>query len=242
MKEKVYKENEFYQYEGGPTESFCLCCYKFYSGNNTKYGPDYDQFALISNAVYPYIRLTKKRECEHLPCGGYVSPLTNGWFASKSEQERDLLCPKIAWGFAAVFLANLRYDDGQKDYVELKDRNMIINEYYNKYLKIYLDEHNGVRYSKITLAQKELNFLAEHEIVIRDLLGKCTPLKKYTQLFEYASEAESDYENFLHKRKSQIKMNKGTSKQIETSEMRPIAQKGEKSVYIENNMGPVTIN
>ena len=105
-----------------------------YTGENTEYGPDYDQFAIVINSEYPYIRLTKKRGNSHIPCGGSLQPTTGGWFASLAESERDEHCPKIAWGFAAVFLANLRYDDGQKDYVELKDRNVVIKEYYSKYL------------------------------------------------------------------------------------------------------------
>lgn len=118
------------------------------------------------NAEYPYIRLTKKREKYHIPCGGSSQPPTDGWFARLSESERDEQCPKIVWGFAAEFLVHLRYDVRQKDYVEQKDRNGLIKEYYSKYFKNYLDSHNGLKYSKITIEQKELDFLAEHETLI----------------------------------------------------------------------------
>ena len=52
MVEEVYKEEDFYQDEGGPTESFFYCCYVFYTGKKTDYGPDYDQFVLVENAEY----------------------------------------------------------------------------------------------------------------------------------------------------------------------------------------------
>ena len=241
MMEEVFKEEDFYRDDGGPTESFSYCHYIFYTGENTEYGPDYDQFAIVINSEYPYIRLTKKRGNSHIPCGGSLQPTTGGWFASLAESERDEHCPKIAWGFAAVFLANLRYDDGQKDYVELKDRNVVIKEYYSKYLKIYLDRHNGLKYSKITLVQKELDFLAEHETLIRVLWEKSTPLQKYSQLFEYASEAESDYESFLHRRNSEIERERDGNDNSKSISNRTIIQNGERSVYIENNTGNVTI-
>lgn len=241
MMEEVFKEEDFYRDDGGPTESFSYCHYIFYTGENTEYGPDYDQFAIVINSEYPYIRLTKKRGNSHIPCGGSLQPTTGGWFASLAESERDEHCPKIAWGFAAVFLANLRYDDGQKDYVELKDRNVVIKEYYSKYLKIYLDRHNGLKYSKITLVQKELDFLAEHETLIRVLWEKSTPLQKYSQLFEYASEAESDYEIFLHRRNSEIERERDGNDNSKSISNRTIIQNGERSVYIENNTGNVTI-
>lgn len=96
-----------------------------------------------------------------------------------------------------------------------------------------------MKYSKITLEQKELNFLAEHKTLIRVLWKKCTPLQKYLQLFEYASEAESDYESFLHRRNSEIEGDDNdNSKSISN---RTIIQNGETSVYIENNTGNVTI-
>jgi len=240
----VYKEEEFYKDEGWPSESFSYCSYIFYTGEETKYGLDYDQFALVVNAEYPYMRLTKKREKFHIPCGGSSQPATDGWFSKLSESERDEQCPKIAWGFAAVFLANLCYDRVQRDYVEQKDRNKLIKEYYSKCFKRYLDCHNGLKYSKIAIEQKELDFLAEHETLICALWEKSTPLKNYPQLFEYASDAETDYENFLHRRKSEIeKINereKGSTS-TEVSGKRVVVQNGEKSVYIEENNGSVTI-
>lgn len=242
--EDLYKEEQFYKDEGWPTESFCYCSYIFYTGEETIYGLDYDQFALVENAEYPYIRLTKKRERCHIPCGGSSQPATDGWFSKLSESERDGQCPKIAWGFAAVFLANLFYDRDQRDYVEQKDRNGLMKDYYGKYFKRYLDCHNGLKYSKITIEQKELDFLTEHETLIRVLWEKSSPLEKYPQLFDYANEAETDYENFLHKRKSEIEKKKeGEEGSIptETSGKRVVIQNGEKSVYIEENNGNVTI-
>ena len=118
---------------------------------------------------------------------------------------------------------------------------VVIKEYYSKYLKIYLDRHNGLKYSKITLVQKELDFLAEHETLIRVLWEKCTPLQKYSQLFEYASEAESDYESFLHRRNSEIERERDGNDNSKSISNRTIIQNGERSVYIENNIGNVTI-
>ena len=49
MMEEVFKEEDFYRDDGGPTESFSYCHYIFYTGENTEYGPDYDQFAIVIN-------------------------------------------------------------------------------------------------------------------------------------------------------------------------------------------------
>ena len=68
--EDLYQEDEFYKDDGWPTESLRYCDYRFYNGNISEYGEDFDQFVLIDNALYPYIRLVKKRGSCLSPCGG----------------------------------------------------------------------------------------------------------------------------------------------------------------------------
>ena len=242
--ENMYREEEFYKDNGWPSESLCYCSYHFYNGNETEYGEDYDQFALVDNALYPYIRLTQKRGMCQSPCGGMSIIATDGSFARKSDEERDKECPKIAWGFAAVFLSCLRYDMEQKDYVLLKDMNRLTREYYDKYLQIYFQNHNGLKYSKITNEQKELDFISEHERLIKELWVKSAPLKRYPDLYEYAGDAEEEYEEFLKARKIEAQKKKSASF---TNGNKPVVvgktiQNGEKSVYIENNNGNVTIS
>jgi len=48
-----YSEEKFYQDNGWPSERLDYCDYIFYIDNETEYGPDYDQFALVINATYP---------------------------------------------------------------------------------------------------------------------------------------------------------------------------------------------
>lgn len=239
--EDLYKEEEFYKDDGWPTESLRYCDYRFYNGHISEYGEDFDQFVLIDNALYPYIRLVKKRGSCLSPCGGMTVVARSGTYARKTDEERDKDCPKIAWGFAAVYLANLFYDAHQEDYVELSDRKKVISEYYNKYLKIYLNSHNGLKYSKITQEQKELGFITEHEAIIYKLWERSTPLKKYSPLYEYASQAESDYEEYLQQKRSAI-VNKRMEKQNVDKEVgRNITQNGSYPIYIENNSGEIII-
>ena len=245
MAEDLHFEEEFYRENGWPTEEYSLCGYVLPVLGEDAKESDYDQFALITNAVYPYIRLTKRRGNSHIPCGGALSPATDGWFAGKLEHERDSWCPKIAWGFAAVFLANLKYDFGQKDYVLLKDAGELIRGYYNKYLIMYLQCHNGLKYKSLSVEQKELNFIEEHEAVVKSLWEKSVPLKVYSELYGYAREAEADYECFLLKRKETIIYKKeGKQDPSNTNvkrEQRIINQNGGKSVYVENNTGTIII-
>ena len=177
-----YSEEKFYQNNGWPPERLDYCDYIFYIDNETEYGPDYDQFALVVNATYPYIRLTKKRGRYHFPCGLSDSPAPESTYAQKPETERNLECPKIAWGIAAVFLANLKYDNNQKDYVLLKDQNALFEDYYEKYWNLYKSLHNGLRLSNISNEQKELDFLKEHLDVICRLWEKSESLKKIHRL------------------------------------------------------------
>lgn len=237
---EIYSEDEFYKDNGWPSEILKYSDYCFYNGHITEYGEDYDQFALVDNALYPYIRLTEKRGKCQSPCGHSSVIATDGTFARKSESERNKDCPKIAWGFAAVYLINLKYDKKQEDYVELKNRSTLIKEYYNRYLQIYLDNHSGLKFSKLSLEQKELNFLNEHEPVIKGLWEKSTPLKKYLVLFEYASEAESDYERFLQERRNVI-LNHEAHAEDKANVQRTIIQKGKNSIYVENNSGAIII-
>ena len=56
MMREVYKEEDFYKDEGWPSERLV---YSKYILNII--GEDYDQFILVVNAEYPYIRLSPKR-------------------------------------------------------------------------------------------------------------------------------------------------------------------------------------
>lgn len=199
-----YSEKDFYQDNGWPTERLYYCDYVFYTNHMTEFGPDYDLFALISNAIYPYIRLTKKRGQCHFPCGLSDAPALESKYAQKTETERDKECPKIAWGFAAVFLANIRYDTQQKDYVLEKEPYVIYDEYYEKYWSIYKSSHNGLRLSNILEEQKELDFIGEHNEVICRFWEKSEPLKDYPDLYKYANDIEKQYEEFLQRRKKSI--------------------------------------
>lgn len=151
-----FQENEFYKDNGWPTEYLEYCQYRFLQDPVTECGHDYDQFAIVANAVYPYIRLTQKIGRIHTPCGGSLQIACDGSFATKSDAERDRQCPKVAWGIAAVFLSHLRYDNGQRDYVLMKQKEEICKSYYESYLIDYLDNHNSLRYEKISVEQKEL--------------------------------------------------------------------------------------
>lgn len=235
---EVYREEDFYKDNGCPSEELRYCCYKFYLSDESD---DYDQFALVVNALYPYIRLTEKRGNCQSPCGHSSVIATDGTFARKSDAERDKECPKIAWGFAAVFISELKYDNLQKDYVALKEREGLISSYYNKYLQLYLQNHNGLKYRNISVEQKELAFLEEHEVVIRTLWEQTIPLKKYPELYLYAVGAEADYERFLENRREKIKKKmEGKEKPVAMGE-RTIIQNGEKSVYVEKNEGTIII-
>lgn len=243
--EEFFREEEFYKDNGYPSESLSYCSYIFYNGNISESGEDYDQFALVDNALYPYIRLTKKRGMRHFPCGHMSVIATDGHFARMSDEERNMECPKIAWGFAAMFLANLRYDMNQEDYIQLKGRNELVSEYYNKYLNIYLQSHNGLKFFNVSDEQKEFVFLEEHEILMREFWKKSIPLKSYSDLYKYASNAESDYESFLRERRETI-LNKEDKKSFSTNNKesgacRIINQSGKGAVYIEKNTGSIII-
>lgn len=199
-----YNEEDFYRENGWPVEQLNYCNYIFYIDNETGYGPDYDQFALVINATYPYIRLTKKRGQCHFPCGLSDAPAQESVYAQKTEAERDLEFPKIAWGIAAVFLANVRYDNFQKDYVLMEELKDLFDNYYEKYWNNYKSFHNGLRLSNVSIEQKELDFLKDHIDVVCWLWEKSKPLKKYSDLYKYASDVQMQYEKFLYSRKQSI--------------------------------------
>ena len=237
---ELYKEEDFYKDEGWPSEELKYCHYKFYLNDDSD---DYDQFALIVNAIYPYIRLTKKRGNCQSPCGLATLVATDGRFARLDENERNNECPKVAWGFAAVFISELSYDNQQKDYVLLKDMDKIFTGYYNNYFQRYLHDHNGLKYQNITTEQKEMDFLNEHKNVIKELWERSEPLKNYRKLFEYAAMAETEYERFIEKRREMICNMKEVAKPncINMKGERTIIQSGTNSVYVENNTGTIIL-
>lgn len=200
----IYKEEEFYKEKGWPTEHLAYCEFRFIQGHTEEFGLDYDQFVLVDNALYPYIRLTKKRGAYHSPFGGLTVIAIDGTYARKTDKERDVESPKIAWGLAAVFLRWLTYDLNQNDYVLLKRLDAFFNEYYQKYWKLYQDGHNGLKYSKIPIEQRELTFIEEHIIQEQELWRKSEPLKSYNVLYNYSNSVVKDYESYLLERKQSI--------------------------------------
>lgn len=199
---ELYKENEFFKEDGWPTEELLYCSYWFYlpTSVDERYR-DYDQFALVANAEYPYIRLTKKRGSHHLPCGWSNRMATDGLFASKTDDEREEMCPKVAWGIAAYMLAQLHYDNKQQDFVLQQNINEVFYKYYGDHLKPYLDSHNALKYSHVSNEQKEIDFIDEHLPIIQAYWNKSEPLKKYEVLYKYCEAFENQYEEFLKKKK-----------------------------------------
>ena len=200
----IYNEEEFYKDEGCPPEEYYYCDFLLSVDYENVIAGDYDQFILVVNALYPYIRLSKKRGCSQIPCGFYTSPATDGWFACMTDEERNERCPKIVWGVVAWYVSYLSYSKLQQDYVLKKEQSLIFQEYYNKLWSIYKSNHNGLKFSKITIEQKELNFLSEHGEIERKLWDKSTPLKEYQTLYDYAKDAREEYERFLQQRIKQL--------------------------------------
>lgn len=200
----LYKEEDFYKENGCPPEEYRYCSFLLPLDGETEFGRDYDQFILVVNSLYPYLRLSKKRGGSQLPCGVSTSPSTDGWFASLSHEERDENCPKIAWGIAAWYIAYLGYSDKQKDYILQTEQYTIFKEFYERFWSIYKSSHSGLKYSKISIEQKELNFLSEHGEVERYLWEKSTPLKAYPSLYNYANDARVEYGLFLSQRIDQL--------------------------------------
>ena len=83
-----------------------------------------------------------------------------------------------------------------------------------------------------------MDFLGEHESIIRVLWEKSEPLKKYPELYRYAADAEAGYERFMEGRRNELQnMIKEVphSLDMDVKKNRSIIQNGEKSVYVENN-------
>lgn len=201
---KTFREEDFYKDNGSPAEEYKYCSYRLPAYQDSEFKSDYDQFALVVNAIYPYIRLVRIKGNSRLPCGLSTSPATDGTFARLTEGGRDAKCPKIVWGIAAEFVANLDYSDKQQDYVLCKGEKELYSDYYNRYWKYYESNHSGLKYSRIPIEQKELDFISEHLTIEGALWEKSLPLKTYGDLYKYALNAKNDYERFVLERKKQL--------------------------------------
>ena len=201
---ELYREEDFYKENGWPPEEYNYCDFLLSVDYEVVEEDDYDQFILVVNALYPYLRLSKKRGNSQWPCGLSISPSTTGWFASKTDEERNECCPQIAWGVVAWYMAYLSYSKKQQDYVLKKEQTRIFQEYYSRFWSIYKSNHSGLKYSKISIEQKELSFLSEHSVIESNLWNKSTPLKAYQTLYNYAKEAREEYERFLIQRVKEL--------------------------------------
>ncbi|MBQ0164170.1 MAG: hypothetical protein KBS75_03095 [Bacteroidales bacterium] len=220
-----FKEEDFYKEAGSPTEYLLYCSYIFFQQSETEWGRDYDQFALVGNAEYPYIRLTRKRGQSHYPSGGSSKIAVDGSFARKSEKERDAECPKIAWGLAAEFLGKLRFDARQDDYVLAVSCEKMFSDYYGRYLTAYLDCHSSLKYENISKEQKELDFIESHITHMAECWEKSAPLKNYTILYEYAKNKVAAYEQFVLNKRNNILKTINPMKNSYSTEVREIFKK-----------------
>lgn len=82
-----YEEDFFYSDDGWPPEEFIYCKYPLPVIGEECGESDYDQFALVVNSVYPYLRLARNRGRNRYPCGLNLSPSTDGFFAKKIDKE-----------------------------------------------------------------------------------------------------------------------------------------------------------
>ena len=82
--DQLFKEENFYKDNGRPSERLI---YSKYILNIV--GDDYDQFVLVVNAEYPYIRLSPKRGNCQFPCGGSSVIATDGNFARKRVMQKE---------------------------------------------------------------------------------------------------------------------------------------------------------
>lgn len=239
----IHKEEDFYQDNGWPTEHFRYSEYSFHKGIDPKWGEDYDEFAMVDNALYPYIRLTKKRGNCHIPVGRMASVPTEGTYARKTNAERDEQCPKIAWGLAAEFLIHLKYDREQNDYVPFIGLNELISGYYKKYWGIYQNSHSGLKYSNISIEQKELDFLKEHIEIEKKLWEKSEPLKSYPTLYDYSRSIEKDYESFLLGRKQTLENKHMPTRNSFSTEIREVFEKPYVKVFfLVDSVAPDAMN
>lgn len=200
----VYKEEDFYKNNGSPTEEFSYCSFSLPASNNSGLKSDYDQFALVINAFYPYIRLARIIGNTRLPCGSSSSPASDGSFAKLNDLERDARCPKIVWGLAAIFVSSLKYSDTQQDYVLQGSIKEIYRSYYDRYWRYYESNHNGLKLSGLSIEQKELYFLSEHLKTEKELWKKSLRLRDYGDLFDYAQKVEAEYERFVLNHKQEL--------------------------------------
>ena len=65
----IYREEDFYIDNGSPAEEYRYCTYRLPACQGSGFESDYDQFALVVNALYPYIRLARIKGNRRLPCG-----------------------------------------------------------------------------------------------------------------------------------------------------------------------------
>ncbi len=201
---ELYREEDFYKDKGWPPEEYAYCDFCLPVDYESVLDGDYDQFVFVVNSLVPYLRLTKKRGCYQFPCGKNTIPSTDGRFASLTDEERNEECPKIVWGVAARFIANLGFNNRQKDFVLQKDQAQIFKEHYDWFWTIYKSDHSGLRFAKLSIEQKEWNFLSVHKEIEQTLWKKSTPLKAYSTLYNYANNAIEEYERFLLHRQQQL--------------------------------------
>lgn len=134
-------------------------------------------------------------------------------YATKTSQERDLECPKIAFGVVASFLINLRYDNDQCDFVPMKATTNIMREYYNRFRDGYMATHNGLRYQDVSYEKKELDFIEIHNAQENEAWERTQEsLKNYSSLYEYSNRFRADYMRFVERTKVQLERKTMSSK------------------------------
>lgn len=230
-RDELYEEADFYKYEGRPQECFDYCryqvnigldpsSYQYMQDNNLseedyirKFGKDFHTFTLITNCATPYLRNMPESRGHSYPSGRspYVDP--NNDYAKGTDAFRDERCPKVAWGFAAVFVWDLLYEDDKEDFRLLCTDEQLMHSYYDMLLKEFLNSHNTRKYNHLTSEEKEQMFLDEYIAIEKKNWERSTPLKQFPTIYEYTRAFMDDYMKFLQSKRPAL-----TAAQIKNDE------------------------
>lgn len=215
QRRKLYDDGEFYARKGKPTECFCSCSFQLNIGfcdetmeylqktgmtkveYQEKYDFDCQTLFLVTNSRIPYLRLVTRKKGKEDPIdeGMVISPKSK--YALWDEAYRENVCPKIACGLTAIMLWNAKYYDEEDYFYNPYSEWNLIHAYRDMARKRFMQAHSADDYASMSEKEKEQEFCRQHYSEETEAWEKCSPLKCFPRLYEYAESLTSRYLGWL---------------------------------------------
>lgn len=196
QRRKLYDDGEFYAQKGKPTECFSCCSFQL-NISLCDETMEYQTLFLVTNSRIPYLRLVTRKKGKEEPINDDMAVSPKSKFALGDDAYRESVCPKVAWGLTAIMLWNARYFEEEDYFYNSFSEWNLVHAYMDMARKRFMKAHTDSAYASKSEEEKEQEFYRQHYKEETEAWERCSLLRSFPRLYEYAESLTSRYLDWL---------------------------------------------